>query len=105
MLFEDPENYYNDQRLGNYTVIGKEDNEREDFGSGGGKILWKKGSEVEKEKVKPDETTEEEKDKDDKNKDKKDEFDEWEEGINKGNKDGAWDSEREAWENDNGENG
>ena len=49
MLFEEPKNFYEDTTVGKWTVIGKEDQEREDFGSGGGKVLWRKGEEVEKE--------------------------------------------------------
>jgi hypothetical protein len=49
MIFEEPKNFYVDQTVGKWTVIGKEDEEREDFGSGGGKVLWRKGEEVEKE--------------------------------------------------------
>ena len=49
MVLEEPKNFYVDQTVGKWTVIGKDDKEREDFGSGGGKVLWRKGEEVEKE--------------------------------------------------------
>lgn len=49
MVFEEPKNYYVDQTVGKWTVIGKEDSEREEFGSGGGKVIWRKGDEVAKE--------------------------------------------------------
>ena len=49
MVFEEPKNFYVDQTVGKWTVIGKDDKEREDFGSGGGKVLWRKGEDVEKE--------------------------------------------------------
>ena len=41
MVFEEPKNYYVDETVGEWTVIGKEDSEREDFGSGGGKVIWR----------------------------------------------------------------
>jgi len=49
MVFEEPKNYYEDKTVGKWTVIGKEDKEREDFGSGGGNVVWRKGDEVGKE--------------------------------------------------------
>lgn len=49
MVFEEPKNYYVEQSVGKWTVIGKEDSERENFGSGGGKVIWRKGEDVAKE--------------------------------------------------------
>jgi len=46
MLMEEPKNFSEDKKIGKYTVIGKEDKEREHFGSGGGKVIWKKGAQV-----------------------------------------------------------
>jgi len=41
MILEEPKNFYEDETVGKWTVIGKEDDERENFGSGGGRVIWK----------------------------------------------------------------
>ena len=92
MIFEEPKNYYVDKTVGKWTVICKEDNEREHFGSGGGKVIWRKGDDVKKE---VDNIKQKEKDAKDKNgKDGAEDKSGWNTGA-----DSSWDAERSAWEN------
>lgn len=74
-------------------MIGKEDKEREDFGSGGGKVIWRQGDEVAKEagglEQKENETPT-----DPATETTEEEAGGWATGI-----DSSWETERSEWEN------